>query len=1415
MKTDRYNCCLISGHVVPALLFAVWALLAPAIQAADTLTFIPGELQRQVYTNLPGFQVADLVNSAKFPDHPDLVDVVNAFETPTDSGDLYGERLTGFLVPPVTGAYVFYVASDDQGALFLSPDINPANKVQIAFESGWNFPRNWASMGANGTNSGSISSPIHLEAGQRYYVEALHKEAMGGDNFGVAWQLPGEAPPANGSPPISGQYLGREIPGTITIATPPFGQTRFVGQTASFAVQAVGLPLPTFQWCFNASPIPGATDTTLSLTSLQLGNAGLYSVVVANSSGSVTSAPALLTMLPTPTGPGSLDVTFDPTAGNQFVGPAQGRGVVKSLAFQPDGKLLIGGSFVGLNNRARNNLARLQRDGRLDETFSPGFGADVFLDDVAVQPDGQILIVGPFTCFNGEPRQGIARLHPDGSLDATFHPSVDGYSPTCLALQSDGKILVGGAFTNVCGAPRKALARLNPDGSLDTSFDAASVMTASGASITALALQPDGKVLIAGQFVTAYDQPLARLNSDGSRDLSFVTPQIRESSNVGWLYSLALDEAGRILIGGRFWSVNGTVREGVARLNTNGSLDITFIAGPLAEDKEVTKVAVQPDGKVLIGGTFLQVNGTVRHGLARLLANGAVDISFDPLNVIFESTVPWVNDLALDSSGRMVVASGTLGDWGRSPHPLCRLNPNGSLDVGFNLPTLPQASSVGEMAVQADRKLLVLLAEGSSVNGQPCGPLARLRQDGTLDSTFASPVASGRASCVVVQPDGKILLGGEHFILSDQTLLRGVLRLNANGTIDPTFQTEGGDYPMWVSKIALQPDRRILVNGEFDTMRGADRSFVARLNVNGSIDESFRLDPQILPNVGEYDPPINCVAVQANGKILIGGYFGDGYVTRLIRLNTDGSFDRDLLSSLQTDSVQQVIVQPDGKLLLSGRFNSTGDAQWQTVVRILADGSLDTVFPSAFNWASSLALQADGKVLITPVGEPVCLVRYNANGTVDSAFAPDLKSGPGAAGLTVVALQPDGELFVAGSFASASGIPWNNLARLNNDVVVPLSIVTRQLSGQHGTAGSTIRLVAQPPAAIAVYALQDQPPAGWAVTNISHGGIFDALTGKVKFGPFFDSDPRTLTYDALPPLGYVGIGLFTGTASADGINSPIIGDDRMLIALPHPADYNPADWVMRLEKVTAYAAAWRTSGVWPLPPNPIPIDYVTRAAALWRGGETYTLDFDAGPAPLCWVNVQPRPRVQYLDERASAMRCLPRGYLADEPLEITIAVAPRQNTLAYAVQETVPSGWRLETLSHNGTFDALHGHIKWGPFCDFTPRTLRYQLVPPTAASGPVRFVGSASLDGAALSVGGPAVICSTSRLSWGLQPETGRWALRLKGDPGARYLVESSTDLLQWTPLTTITDPLGTVEIPIPVSMRSLQQYYRARLVP
>ena len=124
-----------------SLLCITGCLCTAPLLAADDIGLVQGGLERQVYTNILGFEVSDLTNSAKFPDHPDVTNIVTSFETPSQSGDMYGERLIGYLLPPVTGDYVFYLASDDQGALYLSTNMSPSGKVLIAFEATWSFPR--------------------------------------------------------------------------------------------------------------------------------------------------------------------------------------------------------------------------------------------------------------------------------------------------------------------------------------------------------------------------------------------------------------------------------------------------------------------------------------------------------------------------------------------------------------------------------------------------------------------------------------------------------------------------------------------------------------------------------------------------------------------------------------------------------------------------------------------------------------------------------------------------------------------------------------------------------------------------------------------------------------------------------------------------------------------------------------------------------------------------------------------------------------------------------------------------------------------------------------------------------------------------------------------------------------------------
>jgi hypothetical protein len=195
------------------------AVRVSVVERPTEPVLVLGYLRRQVYLNIPGVTVADLTSSPKFPDQPDLADLNTPFETPSNVYDNYGVRLMGFVLPPVTGEYVFYIASDDQGALFLSTDENPANKVQIALEPTWSGPRSWVESPSRPEPS-NISAPIRLKSGRKYYVEALMKEGGGGDNLAVTWQKPGDPAPVNGDPPIPGEYLATYWPHPVTNRPP-------------------------------------------------------------------------------------------------------------------------------------------------------------------------------------------------------------------------------------------------------------------------------------------------------------------------------------------------------------------------------------------------------------------------------------------------------------------------------------------------------------------------------------------------------------------------------------------------------------------------------------------------------------------------------------------------------------------------------------------------------------------------------------------------------------------------------------------------------------------------------------------------------------------------------------------------------------------------------------------------------------------------------------------------------------------------------------------------------------------------------------------------------------------------------------------------------------------------------------------
>jgi uncharacterized delta-60 repeat protein len=330
---------------------------------------------------------------------------------------------------------------------------------------------------------------------------------------------------------------------------------------------------------------------------------------------------ALLVMLALPTvlvaQPGTLDATFNPGTG--------ANNLIWSVVYQPDGRVLIGGEFTSYNGTAMNRIARLNADGSLDGSFNPGTGVADRIFSIANQPDGKVLIGGEFTSYNGTAMNRIARLNADGSLDGSFNPGT-GTNGTIfsIASQPDGKVLIGGVFATYNGTPRNNIARLNADGSLDGSFDPG---TGANNLIWSVVYQPDGRVLIGGDF-TSYNGTarnyIARLNADGSLDVGF---NPGTGANDG-IRSVAY-QPGKVLISGFFTAYNGTARNRIARLNFDGSLDGSFDPGTGANNL-IWSVVYQPDGKVLIGGGFTTYNGTARNNIARLNADGSLDVSFNP-----------------------------------------------------------------------------------------------------------------------------------------------------------------------------------------------------------------------------------------------------------------------------------------------------------------------------------------------------------------------------------------------------------------------------------------------------------------------------------------------------------------------------------------------------------------------------------------------------------------------------------------------------------------------------------------------------------------------------------------------------------------------------------------------------------------
>ncbi|MCF8461640.1 MAG: T9SS type A sorting domain-containing protein [Flavobacteriales bacterium] len=444
---------------------------------------------------------------------------------------------------------------------------------------------------------------------------------------------------------------------------------------------------------------PSASALTLStcsnnytLNSITYNSSGTYTQTLTNFWGCDSVVTIDLTLNAPSVGlPGELDFCFDPgTGANEYV----------SISVPlPDGKILIGGNFTEYNGTPTNRIARLNTDGTLDNTFDTGTGASHLVKAILLQPDGKIIIAGWFTEYNGTPRNCIARLNADGSLDNTFDPGIGPNEVIQTALlQPDGKIIIAGFFTEYAGTAKNYIARLNADGSLDSSFG---LGTGANNRPEAIRLQPDGKIIIAGTF-TEYDgiarNYIARIHADGSLDNSF---DPGSGANSG-IEDVMLQPDGKIIIGGWFTSYNGTGINRIARINSDGSLDNSFNVGTAA-DALVFCIALQTDGKIIIGGNFAFYNGTGRNRIARINSDGSLDNTFDPGTGVNLA----VHSATLQPDGKVIIG-GQFTDYdGTNRNRIARVH--GDLTVAIDNQELSDANinlfpnpTQGELTLQAE-----------------------------------------------------------------------------------------------------------------------------------------------------------------------------------------------------------------------------------------------------------------------------------------------------------------------------------------------------------------------------------------------------------------------------------------------------------------------------------------------------------------------------------------------------------------------------------------------------------------------------------------------------------------------------------------------------------------------------------------
>ncbi|QLC67036.1 delta-60 repeat domain-containing protein [Flavobacterium sp. LPB0248] len=703
-------------------------------------------------------------------------------------------------------------------------------------------------------------------------------------------------------------------------------------------------------------------------------------------------------------------------------------GAVRTLLLQKNGSLIVGGDYLSLNGFPVSYLTRLNPNGSIDESFNTGTGFNGKIYASYLQPDGKIILGGNFTMYNGINAGRLIRLNPDGSYDPTFNTTVGATTGIVydITMQSDGKIIIVGSFSKYTNTTVNRVARLFSNGTLDSSF-----LTGSGSTlnITHVKIADDEKVILTGNFITFNGisaNRIVRLNSNGSFDFTFNCGDgFNDDVN-----AIALQSDGKIVLGGNFTSFNNTVANRLVRLNVDGTKDESFQTGSGFSKEGVQILKIDLNGDLMVGGSFTGLyNSNDVNRLVFLNPDGTVKSNFDIGSGPASASVLC---LEFDEEGSWFVGGSFYVFNGLNQGRLAKINNEGEHDIGYLSSGIGFENSVLSLLPLPNQKTMVG-GNFNKFNGVPVSRITCLLEDGSLDPSFnaGKSGANNLVKTIVLQTDGKVIIGGNFTKYNDINSNR-IVRILSNGEIDNSFNS-GDGFNSQVYALAIQNDQKIIVAGAFTKYNGTSLNRIVRLLPDGSKDTSF--------NIGlGADGTIEAIVIQSDGKILLGGHFktfNTQSFSGLVRLNSDGSIDSSFNIQNGFDKyVYALALQSNNKIIVGGTFLTFNGIPEKRIVRLNSDGSLDTTFESGTGFSKgdvrSILVQPDDRILVGGAFSGTYnntvssrLIRLMPSGVFDNSFTAPLNNT-----LFDMKFSEDYKLVIGGNFNSIAGISKHRIARL-------------------------------------------------------------------------------------------------------------------------------------------------------------------------------------------------------------------------------------------------------------------------------------------------------------------------------------------------------------------------------------------------